>query len=77
MNEQRARPVGGLAEEFEEPGLGRYEPHVGRVGLDQDRRGGPLGQRSLDRLAVVPRHHLGVRGLGLRTTYRSSTPNQL
>ena len=36
-HEQRARCVGGLAQEREEPRLGRDQAHVGRVGLAQER----------------------------------------
>ena len=62
--EDQQRVVAGaeVAQQLEEARRGRDQAHVGRVGLDQDRRELVLGEGAPDGLGVVPRHDDRVRG---------------
>ena len=59
----RAPAASRLAQKLEEARLRRDHAHVRRVGLAQERSDLALGERALNRLAVVPGHNECVGGL--------------
>ena len=66
QHEQRPAGVGLLPQQLQETRTRRYEAHVGRDRLGEDRRRGLAAHGLHQRVGVVPRHHHRVRGDGRR-----------